>query len=60
MTKLKYDEYNKAALELEAAVDTLRIYARIAADKHVAEMAEDAFQRLRRLDEVHNVVINSN
>jgi len=60
MTKLKYDEYNKAALELEAAVDTLRIYARIAADKNVSELAEEAFKRLRRLDEVHNVVINSN
>jgi hypothetical protein len=60
MTKLKYDEYNKAALELEAAVDTLRIYARISADKNVGELAEEAFKRLRRLDEVHNVVINSN
>jgi|DEB0MinimDraft_10_1074344.scaffolds.fasta_scaffold190569_3 hypothetical protein len=60
MTKLKYDEYNKAALELEAAVDTLRIYARISADKNVSELAEEAFKRLRRLDEVHNVVINSN
>ena len=60
MTKLKYDEYNKAALELEAAVDTLRIYARITADKNVSELAEEAFKRLRRLDEVHNVVINSN
>lgn len=60
MTKLKYDEYNKAELELEAAVDTLRIYARISADKNVSELAEEAFKRLRRLDEVHNVVINSN
>ena len=60
MTKLKYDEYNKAALELEAAVDTLRIYARISADKNVSELAEEAFKRLRRLDEVHNVVTNSN
>ena len=60
MTKLKYDEYNKAAFELEAAVDTLRIYARISADKNVSELAEEAFKRLRRLDEVHNVVINSN
>jgi hypothetical protein len=60
MTKVKFEKYNQAALEVEAAIDTLRIYGRISADKNVSEMAEEAFKRLRALDEAHNVVINSN